>query len=72
MLDNDNDFFVQLLYKRMEGEPVNTTDKDAIICELIVSTEAGLDTQCDWLPLFNNGTSWNVNLESMTLLVVVQ
>ena len=54
---------------RMEREPVDSTDKDTIIWELIVSTEAGLDTQCHWPSLFTDGTSWNVNLEPMTLPV---
>ena len=67
MLDSDCDFPVKPLHMRMEGEPVDSTDKDTIIWELIVSTEAGLDTQCHWPSLFTDGTSWNVNFKPMTL-----
>ena len=48
MLETEGDFLAKPLHMRMEREPVDSTDKDAIIWELIVSTEAGLDTQCHW------------------------
>ena len=72
MLETQLDLLVEPLHRGIKREQVDSTDKDTIIWELIVSTEAGLDTKCHWPSLFTDGTSWNVNLEPMTLPVVVQ
>ena len=69
---SDSDFLVKPLHMRMEGEPVDSTDKDTIIWELVVPTEAGLDTQCHSPPLPSDGPCWNVDFEPMTLPVKVQ
>ena len=56
-------------HELMEGEPVDSTDKDTIMWELVVPTEAGLDTQCHSPPLPSDGPGWDVDFEPMTLPV---
>ena len=72
MLEANGDFLVKPSHMRMEGEPVDSTDKDTIIWELVVPTEAGLDTQCHSPPLSSDGPSWDMDFEPMTLPVEVQ
>ena len=72
MLEANGDFLVKPLHMRMEGEPVDSTDKDTIIWELVVPTEAGLDTQCHSPPLPSDGPGWDVDFEPMALPVEVQ
>ena len=69
VLEPDGDLLVKVFHRRMKGETVDATDCHTIIWELIVSAEAGLDVHSRWTTA-TEGTSWNVDFESMSLPVV--
>ena len=61
MLESESDFLVEFFHGRVEGETVDTAEKDTIIWELIISIDAGLDVQSHGTT-GTEGGSWNVIL----------
>ena len=48
MLEAECDFLGKPLHGGIQGEPVDPTDQDSVLWELILTTQTGPDTRCHW------------------------